>query len=264
MAKAISSLITLKGEVNGLLFTNGDKQGPRVRKMPVVNPENNDPKFKEQSARAAVLNKLASQINKIIRTHYEGYKKASFYQQLISCFRRQPSDNRYLLLRQLVGMDLDRRYRLEERGSFTSEISQEVHRLTVVMKTARHPPNFKEKSTDYRYELLLLSWTAHGEKPVEQRRRTAWIPLKGDKPTFDFEFPLPEETTQWLLFVRQCLGANEKESPVKPAQAIHIYEAGSLLDSDRQLYNELFGTPITKKEDTIIEDDVPVVEARKG
>ncbi|HEY9663663.1 MAG TPA: hypothetical protein V6C65_34880 [Allocoleopsis sp.] len=265
MAQAISAITKFRGIIDNLVFTNGDKLGPRVRKRPRVNVENNDVKFKEQSGRAIVVNKLASEINQVIRQRYATFKGSDFYQKLVRCFRRQSSDNRYMLLRQIVGMDIDPRYPMENQGKFTAKFIQEVHQLSVEMKTVEHPPNpLGEKCNQYRYKLLLLIWTGHGDGPLQQRQKTEWVPLEGPKNIFDFVFRFPEATAQWLLIIRSSLGLDGKENPTKPAQAVHIYEAGSLLEEDLRLVGVLSGNERAKKkeENDDDEDDEPVVKAR--
>ncbi|CAN5790891.1 hypothetical protein BH11BAC4_BH11BAC4_08470 [soil metagenome] len=106
MAKLKPSNIILKGTLGNQVYTDG-KYGPVVKRAVAPGTKNNGKAFKKQSNRAEYLNGLASELNEIFRNDCASFKGAGLYQEMLKRFRKEPLDNRFFLLLQLQGMDIN-------------------------------------------------------------------------------------------------------------------------------------------------------------
>ena len=67
MAKQ-KGIIPLSGKIGNVVFTQEPGEEARVRRTVTPGTKRNEPALKQQYSRAAILDKLASEINTIIKT----------------------------------------------------------------------------------------------------------------------------------------------------------------------------------------------------
>ncbi len=237
MAKIESSFMRMRGRYGEHVFTHGTKQGSVLRKRPQINPEKLAEQFHLQSGRAAVLNQLASRINQVIGHFYRRIKPRDLYKRLLSHFRKEPSNNRFLLLHKLKKMEIHMRYRFDRLSRPTITTRTEENKLHIELKDLSHladPKLFPE----YCYEFLLLSWTNLDEMPWHDQQMTDWINARGPKQSFELSFEFPKGTEQWLLLLYHRGRKTEKEDDHFTGQGMKVLEAGSLLEADQKLMEE--------------------------
>ncbi len=162
MAKLDDSVIKVRGKFGNYVVTNGSKQGRVLRRRPDRKFVNEPESFKKQASRAAVLNKLASQINRVISHFHKDLHPRDFYQRLLSYFRHEPLDNRFMLLQILKGFEVHTRYRFEKLGKVNMKIKGEGNQLQIALDVLDHLEHC-EKYTSYCYEFLLINWTGNGK-----------------------------------------------------------------------------------------------------
>lgn len=238
MAKVSSPFLKLKGVVGEMVFTDGTKQGPRIRKRPVQTMFTKHPKFKEHMSRAGHLNKLAGQVNYVIQGYYPIFAPSNVYPRMLSLFHSETSDNRFLLLRKLQRFDVNPAYRWDRMASCDIHTSCKNNKLKVELKTTNHATSHEDNFDSYCYEVILLAWTLRGKEPRHEQQFSDWIKIKGRQAIFDFEFDLPKGTQHWLLCLHQRVSKNDKASDNKADRAMQIREAGTLLKSDLALLKE--------------------------
>ena len=79
--------------------------------------------LKQENKRAGFINKVAGDLNAVMKLHMAGFKGRDFYHRLLKKFRRESIDNRYLLLRQA-----EKRQRNRSHLSSASECSNDEQR----------------------------------------------------------------------------------------------------------------------------------------
>lgn len=102
MAKQ-KSILPISGKLGETVFVDG-KQGSSVRAAPEAGSKKDEPALKEQYSRTRYLNRLAGGINSVVDKYAGNLKVSNFYNLLNKHFRKEPLDNRFLLLKQVEGM----------------------------------------------------------------------------------------------------------------------------------------------------------------
>jgi hypothetical protein len=262
MAK-VDSIFPLKGKLGNFVFTNGAKLGPRVRPAPAKSPKLKNAEFRYQAQRAAHVNKLASEINHIIKYYHPQLKSSGLYGKMLSLFRKEILDNRFLQLRQLKGADINPVYKFNRMGSCTTDIQVKRKKLLVTIHTTTHPTlKVPEMIGDYCYSLLLISWTSAGKQATHQQQFSDWIEMDGPQKIFDFEFQLPPGTAHWLLCLHQGLGAFDTDMDLLAWQGMEFHEVGTLLRKDLEILEQR-NLPEERKP-FIVEEKKQRVMAREG
>src|SRR4029453_12835450 len=101
--------------------------------------------------RATYLNKLAGESNHIIAGYYPQFKGNDLYPRILSRFRREPLNNRFLLLRQLNEMPIHRGYPFEALGRCTTTFKRQGDIFRICLDTIHQPPDLYEADA-YFYE----------------------------------------------------------------------------------------------------------------
>ncbi len=234
MAKVDNSIIKVSGKFGKYVVTNGPKQGRVIRRRPNRKLVNEPEPFRKQASRAAVLNKLASEINRVVRYFHSDLLSSDLYQRLLSYFRNEPLDDRFMLLQILKGFEINTRYRFEKQSKVNVECKREGHQLKIELDVLEHLDP-KGKFISYCYECLLVSWTAQEELPWHDRKFTSWVEIGGPKEGFDLKFTFPEGTQHWLLFMHIRGKAANEDTGFMSAQGMRVLEAGTMIDSDLEL-----------------------------
>jgi hypothetical protein len=246
----------IKGRIGNLIFTNGAKHGASVRRAPKPSRKKRSAEFRFNSHQTPTLNDLAAEIHKTIYKDYP-FRSSGFYHAILSRFREVKSDNRFLLLHSLKGMEINPEYKFKELGQCNTVITQERNKIQVTLKTGKHPTPPKPTLNEYCYSMVLLTWGAAPFKSEYQQQLTDWIDIPGRHKTFDIEFTVPKGTIHWVLFLHQALswGAEDFSLINKEYQGMIILDVGSLIKKDDQL--------LMARQNKPAEQENKVVESKK-
>jgi hypothetical protein len=250
MAKIKPTVTPLSGKLGDVVHVDSRRYGHHARKPVAPGTKKNEPAFKEQHARTAYLNTVASDINTIIKAVSGRLKPASFYEELHRRLRKEPLNNRFLLLLQLKGMEVNPAYPMNKSGSQVIDVKNFKNKIVVSLQVKSHPQQGKQKADCYYYETILVTWDK--TTPGYSRQLSDWVQMNNGKPEFEFEFARTAATTHWLLCLRLQLGLNKQPVTLLAADGIQLVNAGSLNKKDYQL--------LKKKE----ADEVKAGESKAG
>ncbi|OQP65701.1 hypothetical protein [Niastella populi] len=225
MAKR-DAVIKINGKFDDEVFVN-NKYGRHIRKAPKKGTKKNEPALKEQYNRTGFLNTLAGDLNKVIGAYAGPLKPTNFYQVLQQHFRKEPVNNRFLLLKQLEGMEVNPKYALNKLGDARVTVLTTAKTITVNLHILFHPSRYvgRYKADCYTYEVSLLCWKKGNGASFHARQFSEWISLKDGLPDFDFGFTRPAGTVHWLVCLKQQLGINEEPVPTFRAEGMMIMSA---------------------------------------
>ena len=117
MARLKPSFIKLSGKHGEDVHVDSNRYPRHLRKPASPGTKRNEPALKEQYTRTKYLNKLASEVNRMVQRCSDHLKPSTFYESLHRCFRKEPLNNRFLLLLQLRGMEVNPAYPLSKLGT---------------------------------------------------------------------------------------------------------------------------------------------------
>ena len=237
MAKIKRSNINISGKIGDLVYAEG-KYGRTVRKAPKPGSRKRDIALQMQNTRTKFLNGLAGELNRHFSIYHGRLKSADFYIRLQQCFRKEPIDNRFLLLLRLKGLEINNGYPLVKLGYSKLSIKGMASRINVNLKVEHHPNEGRYHANCYYNELFLLSWDKSKTPATVQQQFSEWIYCDAGKPEFEFAFPKPAGTTHWLLCLRQCLGVNETELPSLKGEGMQIVEVGTFDKKELALWEK--------------------------
>lgn len=241
MAKLNSSIGNYSGKIGDLVHVAGNKNKAHVRKAVAPGRRKNEPAFKEQHSRTGMLNTLAGEINRVMETYCMSLRPRPFYRILLVRLRRERENNRFLLLRQLKGMEINESYKLKQLGVQTVSVKQETDKLIATLSVAAHPDEGKHNADCYYYELLLLTWTKSKQPPVVHRKLSMWIDRKGGRPEIEFEFPFAKGVVHWMLCVGCKLGLGRKEIGLMVCEGMRVEEVGTRDKKDLEVLKKREG-----------------------
>jgi hypothetical protein len=235
MAK-VDTPFPMRGKVGKWVYTNGVKQGPRIKQAPRPSAKPKTAEYRYQSHRTANLNKLAAEINRLIGQYHELFKAKTLYPEMLKRFRNEISDNRFLLLEQLKGMDIHPEYKYDRMGNCNTTIDIKKNKLLFTLKTTTHPRLDAPEGMDlYSYSILLLTWTAKPINASHQEVYTRWMETWGPHRSFNFEFDLPKGTLHWMLCLHQEVGIGKDDHQLAGYQGMMVHEVGSLVPADLEI-----------------------------
>jgi hypothetical protein len=239
MAKAKATAVKLTGRVGDRVYIDSPKYGYYSREYSVPDPANNSSEFNQSKKRTAMLNLLAGGLNRIVQHYCGSFKSNNFYGTVQKRMRKEPLDNRYLLLRQLRQMEINPYYPFSNLGDCRMVVKGTKSSLIVDMQTSYHPQKGQYNGDKYYYDVILLLWNKKesNNEIVHSRQRTELISLGYDSelPGFEFRFARPAGTVHWLLCLRQQLVVNEKKVESFKGEAMRIVDAGTFDKKDEEL-----------------------------
>jgi hypothetical protein len=190
------------------------------------------------NSRTKFLNTLASQINQIVKHHFLFYRYRKFYQDVQTKFRKEPLDNRFLLLRQLIDLDLNPLHPYERRQRPGKTEVSCLEDKFVVSVFADAPSHNIDDLNAYFFEVVFITWSKEDRFPDHSIQFSNWMPFDGSHALFEFEFPKLDDTVHWLLLVSHQRGRNNEVINPKLDRSVVIKGAGSLDPDDGILLNE--------------------------
>jgi hypothetical protein len=230
----VNSIINISGKVDDNVHVNS-KYGQLLRKAP-KNAKNTSA-LERQYNRTGLLNSLAGELNRIIGAYSGTLKPSDFYQALQKRFRKEPLNNRFLLLKQLEGMEVNTTYTLNKLGDTRVTVKDTSKKIMVQLHILFHPSKYvgTYEANCYAYEVSLLCWNQSPRPPIHARQFGEWIYLTDGLPEFEFQFSRPAGTVHWLVCVKQQVGVNEEPIPSFCGEGMQIISVGTFDKKDLAL-----------------------------
>jgi hypothetical protein len=229
----VNSIIQISGKLNDMVHVNS-KHGHLLRDAPKNDNKKKEPALVQQYNRTGMLNNLAADLNRIIRAYAGALKPSGFYQAIQKRFRKEPLNNRFLLLKQLEGMEVNPAYPLNKLGGVDATVDAVKKEIIVRLDVSLRPSKYcgRHKVNCYAYEVSLLCWNKSDGLATHARQYSEWINISDGLPEFEFLFARPAGTVHWLLCVKQQLGRNEEAIGTFRAEGMQIVAAGSFDKKD--------------------------------
>lgn len=226
-------LTSISGKFNDVVHVQSNTYKPHVRKAIAEGGNKDEPAFKAQHERTIFLNRLAADLNKIFAHHSGLLKPKTFYHDVQKRLRKEPLNNRFLLLMQLKEMEVNKGYKLSRLSYHSVDVSRFKNKLNVALHIKGHAESSsKHKADCYCYEVMFVSWTKGANAGIVQRQLSDWVSMDGELPVFDFKFELGRGVVHWMLCLRVMLGMGEEEIGLAGAEGMAVVEVGSLDKGD--------------------------------
>jgi hypothetical protein len=249
MAKINPSVVgRLSGKMGDKVFVLPGKSSekPIVRKAPKRRRKKIEPALKEQYSRSGMLNKLAADLNSIVLRYCGILKSRDFYSRCLSRFRKVRTDNRFLLLYQLTGMEAHPEYPLNKLGDQSISVKEQKGKFVVDLEVKLQPWYGHYEANSYSYELLLITWVKGKDGATAMHQYSDWVKINNKKPYFEFTFKAPSRTEHWVLCLRQRLGVDDMPVEKLKGEGMQIVEVGTKNKKDMELLNEMKEKSINK------------------
>ena len=260
----IRSMFNPSGKMDKLVFVDSTKYGNHTRRAPRPGLKKDEPALKRQFSRTKFLNELAGELNSAFRGIWPA-KKSDLYQKMLKRFRKEPENRRGLLLMQLKSMEINPRYPLSALGSCSTVVRELEENISVDLQVQAHPPHGKYDANTYYYEVILFSWDDPNETAFWSRQYSDWIRIGKQFPTpsFEFLFPKPPGTRQWLLCLRVHLGIEDFTLPTLITTGMQITDVGTFDKEEIRILEQRKQEEEKIKKNTInVEDRLVRVKAK--
>ena len=232
MAKLRPSLVKISGKHGDEVHVDSNRYPRHVRKPVSPGTKRNEPALKEQYTRTGYLNQLASEVNRIVERNSDNLKPSTFYEELHKRFRKEALNNRFLLLLQLRGMEVNPAYPLSKLGTQFINVDVLKNKIVVNLQVTHHPPGGKYKADCYDFQVLMVTW---GKRVNAEEQLSYWVCMESGRPELDFEFERKGDITHWLLCLRLRLGIAEKPIGMLATTGMQIIDAGSFVKKDLEI-----------------------------
>lgn len=240
MAKIKPSIIgKVSGKIDKTVFVDSPSSTPHLRKAPKSHKRKIERALKEQFSRSKMLNRLASDINSIVHRHIGAFKSTKFYSNCLSRFRKASTDNRFVLLHQLIGLEAHPTCTLSKLGDCSIAVKQQKGKFVVDLQVMKHPRPGKLQANCYSYELIFISWAKGKERASALHQYSDWVMIRNKMPYFDFIYNAPAGTEHWLICLLQRLGVDESPVDVFAGQGMQIVEVGTTNKKDMELLHAM-------------------------
>ena len=232
MAKLKPSLIKISGKHGDDVHIDSKRYPAHIRRPVSTGTKRNEPAFKDQHVRTKYLNQLASEVNSIIQRSSDNLKPSRFYEELHKRFRKEPLNNRFLLLLQLREMEVNPAYPLSKLGTPLVNVRVLKNKIVVNLQVPYHPRTGKHKADCYDYQVMMITW---GKEVDYEKQFSNWIYMDSGHPEFDFEFDRKTDVRQWLLCLQLRLGIKEAPIGLLATTGMQIIDAGSFVKKDLEI-----------------------------
>ena len=230
-------MFPLRGKMGDKVFYSLPDGETGVRNVAAPGSKKDEPALKEQYVRAPFLNKLAAGISNIVKMESDNSMSGKFYAEMLSRFRKLPSDNRFLLLSSLKGLNIHPIYTFEKvPGDEKVTITPGDEMFTVDLKVTWQPMMNNETNC-YCYQFILMQWNDAAASPTFERQYSEWIYLEDPKTLFEFTFKRDPGVVHWMLFEMKQMGLNDEAISLKQ-QGMRIAEVGTFIEDEVALLEE--------------------------
>ncbi|MEP7106499.1 MAG: hypothetical protein ABI760_00930 [Ferruginibacter sp.] len=238
MTKLKPSNITYSGKMGDRVFVNSKTWGPHTRAAPKKECRKDDPVLKLQNSRTGFIDGLASEINKTIKIYGGRLMYTGFYGKLITLFRQEPLNNRYLMLLLMKGMEINPDYPLGKLGAASVAVKKLKDEITVNLQVLAHPDSGKHNANSYFCELTLLSWDKSKKAATHSMQKSKLVYLNYGRPEFIFRFLNQKNTTHWLLCLRKRLCKDDNLIGVFVTDGMQIVEVGTFNKKEQAIVDQ--------------------------
>jgi hypothetical protein len=234
------SIIGIRGKLDGKIYAKHPKAGNYIKNVVKPGSKKNELPLQTQYRRTAYLNKLAGEINTIAKQNAPKFKASDFYQAVLSRFRGAEQDNRFHLLMELRGLEVNKRYKLGSVLQVAAAVSHDKKKFTADIRVKTSLETKHTEADCYCFEVWFVTWGTGERAPLTNIQFSEWMPMDGTLPEFDFNFTLTKSTVHWIMFVGVQLGEKNKNLDYRDAQAIQIMNAGTLNKKEAEHYVRLY------------------------
>jgi hypothetical protein len=231
MAKLNGGLFPIKGKIDGKVFVRLPGGTTYVRDVVDPGTKKDEPALKEHYVRTPFLNNLAAGISNILKFESDHNWDGTFYSQLLKRFRKHPSDNRFLLLSSLKGMNIHPTYIFDKLPGDQKVIVKPGNRKFTVSIMVKAQPMVDDKVNCYCYQLVLLTWNDSKKPPKFSRQYSEWIYPRKPKTELEFSFKREAGVVHWMLCEMKQMGFNDQPISLK-RQGMRIAEVGTFNKKD--------------------------------
>jgi hypothetical protein len=230
------SVLPLSGKLDNTVYVDS-KYGHFARTAPKPGQKKDEPALKKNYNRTKDLNNLAGRFKVVVLLYAEKLTPPKFYNIVNKCFRREPLDNRFVLLKGLEGMEVNKDYpltKLSDAGVRVTSLSKKM----MVEVEASHHPNASvggHKVNCYAYEVLFLCWDKDPYMPKHSSQHSEWTFLTDDLPIFEFEFDRIPGTVEWMVCLKIEVGYNGKRIEALIGEGMKIASVGTFNKKDMAL-----------------------------
>lgn len=146
-------------------------------------------KFLDNSRRTDLLNQTAKPVFDVLRQSAADCRESFLWQHMLSRLRKSTSNDRLELLQQLEGLNLHRRYPLQQLFPARLEASLKVQKsnLVVDLKSRNHPL-FSKRTNGYRFSVQLIYYHEGKNRCSHETCVSEWIAAK-EAPFVSLLFP---------------------------------------------------------------------------
>jgi len=228
MAKVKRGLVEVEGKVGEHVVIRKGRYGAYLRKAVRPGTKGSEPALKEQYSRTKYLNQLASDINTLVNAHGEGLKSPRFYEMVQSRFRKEPHNDRLLLLYTLREMEVNPVHTFRRHGVVEVHCEADTKGLTVRLCVKSPPMRGQYEANCYSFEVQCATWVRkEGASADCERQYSEWVQLKKGLPEFSFYFKRPKGGVHWLCGLRIRLGWNEEPIASFEGDGMILTDAGA-------------------------------------
>jgi hypothetical protein len=141
------------------------------------------------------------------------------------------------LLHELDGMDINPRYKFTRICFVPLVTITKDKETTIKLRVAYLPLKRGNAFNCFYFEVVLGVW-GRGKAFVHSSKKTSWIDLTGEKPSFTLRFTRPADASEYLVCIRVSLGIDKVEINKLTMQAMIIYQTGSFTKPGQALLEE--------------------------
>lgn len=228
MAKISAGHTAIHGKLGNLVYVQNGRYAPHVRKEAEPGSRKHEPAFAQQHSRTAYLNRLAGAVNSVMKQLAGPLKSRQLYEDIQKLFRKEPDNNRLLLLRRLQGMEANPRYAFRRHADPVIHITVTGDTFRVSLAARKHPAYDKKADANcYAYEMAFTTWAEEELPPHTALQAGGWLPLNGPGALFEFDFAIPAGARHWMLCIKLCSGLNNTPTRLFTTDGALIYTIGS-------------------------------------
>jgi len=205
--------IKLSGKTGNIVFSKG-RYGARAGTAPeLTTRQKKEIAARPQNLRTEVLSRFASGLLNAVKYHADVLVPGRFFNNMLSLFRKEPTNHRVLLLQQLREMEVNPNYRFEELCP-KPETELIVGKTSYTIEAELPHPAYGDGNTNCFYlDLILFTWHKEDDRCRHEELSTDWMSTAGREPKYcTLKFKRSAKDTEYLLGCRCVTGVNRVEN----------------------------------------------------
>ncbi len=205
------------------------KDGIYVKELPPAGIHRDEPALKKNYTATAGINKLASQVNTVMKYYAAGFLEQRRYDVLRSQFFKVPQEKRLWRLKCLEGMEGHTKKKVcELLNPPRAALILKKNIIILPLIIFQHPKTIEGEHYYHYHRIVLMLWNSKDDSYTHQSKRTEWVAINDDLPLeYEFEFEKKPDSTEWLILLCLVRGEDKNEDRMPPDKNIMILQAGS-------------------------------------